>query len=63
MKIWNIKAFYPSGDHYIKDESGNKLRYESKQEAVNKVEMLTADFKKIKNPTMMYSYIVVEENT
>ena len=62
MKIWNIKAFYASGDHYVKDEYGNKLRFESKQDAVNKAEMLTADFRKIKDPRVIHNYIVVEES-
>lgn len=58
--VWCIKAIYSSGGHYVTDKSGNKLRFNDKQEATNLAEVITAENRKSNSPNIT-SYIVVEE--
>lgn len=62
--MWIIKAIYPSGGHTVM-LGGEPLKFQSKQEATDRAEILTAATKESANRAKRpvdTTYIVVEDH-
>lgn len=63
---WCVKAVYAHGSHFVFDRSGQRLRYDTQQEAKVAAEDLTAENRRLTEMSAaqngITSYIVVEEH-
>jgi len=55
--VWNVKAVYPSGGHYLADVNGHKLVFKTEAAAADYVAMANMN-----RQDVLVSYIMVKES-
>lgn len=62
---WCVKAIYPHGSHFVFNKNGERIRFNTQQEAKVAAEDLTAENRRLNETNEkvnITSYIVVEEH-
>ena len=57
QNVWNVKAVYPSGGHYVTDVNGYKLTFNNEAAAADYVAMANMN-----KSDVLVSYIMVKES-